>query len=149
MDQEMPVMDGLKCTKTIREWEKKGLLVSHVPVIGVTANARVEQIQALLLAGMVRFTLFFHVLCFGVVLSLCEQDDVVSKPFRIPEIVPKIEELATQHAGSSSSQSSSVSTPGEQRTSGRQSSSSATPRKNTRESASVSPGPTILSGPSR
>jgi CheY-like chemotaxis protein len=53
MDQEMPVMDGMKCTQTIRAWEKDGLLVSHVPVIGVTANARVEQIQALLLAGMV------------------------------------------------------------------------------------------------
>jgi CheY-like chemotaxis protein len=54
MDQEMPVMDGMKATKMIREWEKNGLLVSHVPIIGVTANARVEQIQALLLAGMVR-----------------------------------------------------------------------------------------------
>jgi CheY-like chemotaxis protein len=59
MDQEMPVMDGMKCTKTIREWEKDGLLVSHVPVIGVTANARVEQIQALLLAGMVSLCLMF------------------------------------------------------------------------------------------
>jgi CheY-like chemotaxis protein len=51
----MPVMDGMKCTRTIREWEEKGLLVSHVPVIGVTANARIEQIQALLVAGMVYF----------------------------------------------------------------------------------------------
>jgi CheY-like chemotaxis protein len=55
----MPVMDGMKCTRMIREWEKQGLLVSHVPVIGVTANARVEQIQALLLAGMVLLP-FFH-----------------------------------------------------------------------------------------
>jgi CheY-like chemotaxis protein len=56
MDQEMPVMDGLKATKTIREWEKQGLLVAHVPIIGVTANARAEQIETLLLAGMVRFS---------------------------------------------------------------------------------------------
>ncbi|KAF2417442.1 hypothetical protein EJ08DRAFT_666488 [Tothia fuscella] len=80
MDQEMPVMDGLQCTKTIREWEKKKLLVEHVPIIGVTANARVEQIQALLLAGM---------------------DDVVSKPFRIPDIVPKIEDLTAQFSSPS------------------------------------------------
>ncbi|EOD43642.1 histidine kinase hhk13p [Neofusicoccum parvum] len=75
MDQEMPVMDGLACTRTIREWEQKGRLVRHVPIIAVTANARAEQIAQLLAAGM---------------------DDVVSKPFRIPELVPKIEELAAR-----------------------------------------------------
>jgi PAS domain S-box-containing protein len=53
MDQEMPVMDGLQCTKKIREWEKDGSLTSHIPIIGVTANARAEQIQTLLVAGMV------------------------------------------------------------------------------------------------
>lgn len=77
MDQEMPVMDGLQCTKKIREWEKDGSLERHVPIIGVTANARAEQIQTLLVAGM---------------------DDVVSKPFRIPEIVPKIEEMVEKFA---------------------------------------------------
>lgn len=73
MDQEMPVMDGLACTRTIREWEETGKLIRHVPIIAVTANARAEQIAQLMAAGM---------------------DDVVSKPFRIPELVPKIEELA-------------------------------------------------------
>ena len=53
MDQEMPVIDGIQCTKQIRAWEKEGLLVSHVPIIGVTANARQEQISELLSAGMV------------------------------------------------------------------------------------------------
>lgn len=53
MDQEMPVMDGLTCTKKIRELEKEGNLVTHVPVIAVTANARSEQIQTALDAGMV------------------------------------------------------------------------------------------------
>lgn len=53
MDQEMPVMDGLEATKKIREWERDGSLVRHVPIIGVTANARAEQIQTLLVAGMV------------------------------------------------------------------------------------------------
>ncbi|KAL0264352.1 hypothetical protein SLS55_000300 [Diplodia seriata] len=73
MDQEMPVMDGLACTRTIREWEDAGKLIGHVPIIAVTANARAAQIAQLMAAGM---------------------DDVVSKPFRIPELVPKIEELA-------------------------------------------------------
>nr|OQO05215.1 hypothetical protein B0A51_18143 [Rachicladosporium sp. CCFEE 5018] len=72
MDQEMPVMDGLTCTRRIREMEREGKLRGHVPIIAVTANARSEQIQTALDAGM---------------------DDVVSKPFRIPELIPKIEEL--------------------------------------------------------
>ena len=53
MDQEMPVMDGLAATETIRKWEGEGKLVQHVPIIAVTANARAEQIQALINAGMV------------------------------------------------------------------------------------------------
>ncbi len=65
-------MGGLEATQMIREWEMKGLLTAHVPIIGVTANARKEQIDALLHAGM---------------------DDVVSKPFRMPELLPKVQEL--------------------------------------------------------
>ncbi|PNS19478.1 Hybrid signal transduction histidine kinase K [Sphaceloma murrayae] len=76
MDQEMPVMDGLTATKNIREMERKGELTGHVPVIAVTANARSEQIQTALEAGM---------------------DDVVSKPFRLPDLIPKIEELMGRH----------------------------------------------------
>jgi len=72
MDQEMPVMDGLTCTRRIRELEREGKIRVHVPIIAVTANARSEQIQTAIDAGM---------------------DDVVSKPFRIPDLVPKIEEL--------------------------------------------------------
>ena len=53
MDQEMPVMDGLTCTKKIRELQAEGSLVGHVPIIAVTANARGEQIQTALAAGMV------------------------------------------------------------------------------------------------
>lgn len=76
MDKEMPVMDGLQCTSQIRELEQHGKLKSHVPIIAVTANARSEQIATLLAAGM---------------------DDVVSKPFRIGELLPKIEELAGRY----------------------------------------------------
>ncbi|KAI5246891.1 hypothetical protein E4T43_02406 [Aureobasidium subglaciale] len=72
MDQEMPIMDGLTCTKRIREFEREGKITRHVPIIAVTANARIEQIETAMSAGM---------------------DDVMPKPFRIPELMPKIEEL--------------------------------------------------------
>jgi CheY-like chemotaxis protein len=76
MDKEMPVMDGLQCTSKIRELEQAGEFRCHIPIIAVTANARSEQIATLLAAGM---------------------DDVVSKPFRIGELIPKIEELASRY----------------------------------------------------
>ncbi|KAF2236032.1 hypothetical protein EV356DRAFT_82045 [Viridothelium virens] len=60
MDQEMPVMDGLTCTRRIRELEEMGELVRHVPIIAVTANARSEQIQTAMTAGMVSGTLYFR-----------------------------------------------------------------------------------------
>lgn len=53
MDLEMPVMDGLTCARKIRELQKSGQLVRHVPIIAVTANARMEQIDTALEAGMV------------------------------------------------------------------------------------------------
>ncbi|KAF2753172.1 hypothetical protein EJ05DRAFT_523319 [Pseudovirgaria hyperparasitica] len=76
MDQEMPVMDGLQATKKIRQWEGEGQVVRHIPIIAVTANARPAQIQTLMDVGM---------------------DNVVSKPFRIPDLVPTIEELFDKH----------------------------------------------------
>jgi CheY-like chemotaxis protein len=87
MDKEMPVMDGLQCTSQIREFEKQGLLKSHVPIIAVTANARSEQIATLLAAGM---------------------DDVVSKPFRIVELIPKIEELNLRYPNQESSDGGTI-----------------------------------------
>ncbi|KAK2625550.1 hypothetical protein QTJ16_004862 [Diplocarpon rosae] len=72
MDLEMPIMDGLTCARTIREYEAAGTINRHVPIIAVTANARLEQIETALAAGM---------------------DNVVSKPFRMPELIPKIHEL--------------------------------------------------------
>ncbi|KAH6711410.1 hypothetical protein BKA61DRAFT_486945 [Leptodontidium sp. MPI-SDFR-AT-0119] len=75
MDLEMPIMDGLTCTRMIRDYEADGTIVKHVPIIAVTANARLEQIETALAAGM---------------------DNVVSKPFRMPELIPKIYELVTK-----------------------------------------------------
>ncbi|KAF1988817.1 aerobic respiration control sensor protein arcB [Aulographum hederae CBS 113979] len=74
MDLEMPNMDGLTCVREIRAMEKRGEVVGgrHVPVIAVTANVRDEQVRAAREAGM---------------------DEVVSKPFRIPELLGKIDVL--------------------------------------------------------
>lgn len=53
MDLEMPVMDGLTCVTRIRELQKSGDVVRHVPIIAVTANARIEQINTALGSGVV------------------------------------------------------------------------------------------------
>ncbi|EXJ83690.1 hypothetical protein A1O1_07314 [Capronia coronata CBS 617.96] len=72
MDLEMPVMDGQTCARKLREMQNTGELVGHIPVIAVTANARAEQIQMTLKSGI---------------------DDVVSKPFRIAELIPKVQDV--------------------------------------------------------
>jgi CheY-like chemotaxis protein len=107
LDIEMPILDGLACARQIRDWESRGLLalppasskpgspelnsmspttsntgsentsgkntgVFRIPILAVSANARMEQIQEALRAGM---------------------DDAISKPFRIPELWPKIQAL--------------------------------------------------------
>lgn len=73
MDIEMPVMDGIIACQKIREFHEKGDIVGHVPIISVSANARSEQVANAKDAGM---------------------DDSIAKPFRIPELLPKIEALA-------------------------------------------------------
>jgi CheY-like chemotaxis protein len=53
MDLEMPVMDGLACTRRIRDLEREGKVTGHVPIIAVTANTRMEQVDQAKDAGMV------------------------------------------------------------------------------------------------
>jgi signal transduction histidine kinase/CheY-like chemotaxis protein len=53
LDWEMPIMDGISCIRRVREMEKNGIFKGHVPVIGVTANARSAQLQHAVEAGMV------------------------------------------------------------------------------------------------
>jgi CheY-like chemotaxis protein len=79
MDVEMPVMDGLTCSRKIRAMEASGRIKKHIPIAAITANSRQEQIDTARAAGM---------------------DDVITKPFRIAEIIPRIEVLATKFAGS-------------------------------------------------
>lgn len=59
MDLEMPVMDGLAATRRIRDLEREGRVVGHVPIIAVTANTRGEQMDIAREAGMVSLLFFF------------------------------------------------------------------------------------------
>jgi len=62
MDLEMPIMDGLSCTRKIREFEADGTITKHVPIIAVTANARLKQIEIALTAGMVSLKCAWNVI---------------------------------------------------------------------------------------
>lgn len=78
MDVEMPVQDGLTCTRQIRQLEQQGkILGGHIPIIAVSANARLEQILEAKAAGC---------------------DDVMIKPYRMPELVEKMRVVALQVA---------------------------------------------------
>jgi CheY-like chemotaxis protein len=114
MDIEMPIMDGLTCARLIRAYEHQGLLATpqhsdslrrrfsacsvspiqsdpnldssverpneqslRLPILAVSANARMEQVEQALAAGM---------------------DDAISKPFRVPELWPKIRWLVKRVA---------------------------------------------------
>lgn len=69
-------MDGLSCVREIRKLQASGKLISHIPVIAVTANARGEQIKIAMDAGM---------------------DDLVTKPFRIPDLLPVMQGLVLKY----------------------------------------------------
>ncbi|KAK8113879.1 hypothetical protein PG999_005948 [Apiospora kogelbergensis] len=74
MDIEMPVMDGLQCTRKIRNYQESGEINGHIPIMAVSANARSEQVSQARDAGM---------------------DDAIAKPFRIPELMMKLEALVS------------------------------------------------------
>jgi signal transduction histidine kinase/PAS domain-containing protein/DNA-binding NarL/FixJ family response regulator len=74
MDMEMPIQDGLTCTRTIRQMEKDGEIKGpKIPIIAVSANARTEQIQEAMEAGC---------------------DDVLVKPYKIPELTKVMHKVA-------------------------------------------------------
>jgi CheY-like chemotaxis protein len=52
LDVEMPIMDGLTCARRIRELEELKEITKHVPICGITANARTSQIDSCIDAGM-------------------------------------------------------------------------------------------------
>jgi CheY-like chemotaxis protein len=70
MDIEMPIQDGLTCTRNIRELERTGKIKGgRIPIIAVSANARMEQILEAKEAGC---------------------DDVLVKPYRMPELLERM-----------------------------------------------------------
>ncbi|KAG9228812.1 hypothetical protein BJ875DRAFT_508295 [Amylocarpus encephaloides] len=76
MDLEMPVMDGLTCLKKIRQYQKEGRVIGHIPIIAVTSNARPDQISRWLIENM---------------------DDVTTKPYRIQDMLQQIQKLVSKH----------------------------------------------------
>ena len=74
MDQEMPIMNGNAACRRIREIEHEHG-TKRVPVLGVTANVRDAQQEAMKESGM---------------------DDVISKPYKIDELVKRIRSMTAQ-----------------------------------------------------
>lgn len=77
MDQEMPVKDGNTAAREIRGLQLRGE-VGRSPILGVSANVREEQTRVMKEAGM---------------------DEVISKPFRVKDLVKRIDALAENIAG--------------------------------------------------
>ena len=71
MDWEMPIMDGLACSREIRKLQKEGKVVRHVEILGTTANARSEQVKIAIESGI---------------------DEVVSKPFMVSDLLATMRE---------------------------------------------------------
>jgi len=68
LDVEMPVMDGLTCARAIRKMQAEGLIRTHVPIMGITANARMEQVSSCIEAGMDEVIVSLHNRCFVILL---------------------------------------------------------------------------------
>ena len=88
MDLEMPVMDGLTCVCEIRSLQKAKKFRNGIPVFAVTANARIEQLRAAKEQGMVSPNYCFEHASFKLTRF---QDDVVTKPFRVPELMDRMQ----------------------------------------------------------
>ncbi len=70
MDMQMPRMDGVEAASKIREAERSGR--TRIPILALTANARDEDRQRCLDAGM---------------------DDYLSKPFKSEQLMDKVHQL--------------------------------------------------------
>ncbi|KAH9842300.1 autoinducer 2 sensor kinase/phosphatase luxQ [Teratosphaeria destructans] len=71
MDIEMPVMNGLECTKCIRALEREKRISRRLPIMAVTANVRKEQQDVAFEAGV---------------------DGVLTKPFTVDGLLERIRE---------------------------------------------------------
>ncbi|KAF2128604.1 two component histidine kinase 1 [Dothidotthia symphoricarpi CBS 119687] len=77
MDQEMPIKDGNAATQEIRQLQKEGK-AGYSRILGVSANVRKEQTASMREAGM---------------------DDIISKPFKVEDLVKRIGKLVPGHDG--------------------------------------------------
>ncbi|EMD91903.1 hypothetical protein COCC4DRAFT_174771 [Bipolaris maydis ATCC 48331] len=78
MDQEMPIKDGNAATQEIRQLQEEGK-AGYSHILGVSANVREAQTQSMRDAGM---------------------DDVISKPFKVDDLVRKVRSLVLDGGGS-------------------------------------------------
>jgi CheY-like chemotaxis protein len=78
IDCNMPEMDGLTCCSKRREMEQRRQVLGYVPIIAVIANIHGGQIEEAKASGM---------------------DDVIGKPFRIPDLLDKMRELLRRLEG--------------------------------------------------
>jgi CheY-like chemotaxis protein len=76
MDQEMPVKDGNAATQEIRQLQQDGK-AGYSHIIGVSANVREAQTDSMRNAGM---------------------DDVISKPFKVDDLVKRIKSMILEEA---------------------------------------------------
>lgn len=47
-------MNGTEATRELRRLQDDGSIIVHIPIIAITANARLEQVAGVLESGMVR-----------------------------------------------------------------------------------------------
>ncbi|KAF2631616.1 hypothetical protein BU25DRAFT_488189 [Macroventuria anomochaeta] len=69
-DIEMPVMDGKTCVRRVRQLQQEDLLTEKIPIIAITGNARLEQVEEM---------------------RQCGFDEVVTKPYKIDQLLTVIE----------------------------------------------------------
>jgi CheY-like chemotaxis protein len=77
MDQEMPIKDGNAATVEIRQLQEDGK-AGYSHILGVSANVREAQTNSMREAGM---------------------DDVISKPFKVDDLVKKVRSLVLDSGG--------------------------------------------------
>ncbi|KAH6644071.1 hypothetical protein C7974DRAFT_13853 [Boeremia exigua] len=69
-DIEMPIMDGKTCARRVRQLQQEHLLTHYIPMIAITGNARLEQVEEM---------------------RQCGFNDVVTKPYQIDQLLRIIE----------------------------------------------------------
>lgn len=69
-DIEMPIMDGKTCVRRVRQLQNEGLLTNNIAMIAITGNARLEQVEEM---------------------RQCGFDDVVTKPYKIDQLLRVVE----------------------------------------------------------